>query len=139
MKPRLKFTIATIFAISVAAGALHVSSLKAQTQSVTRTEILKTDLVGMDGYEGVMYVTDVAPGGVAPRHWHPGYEFNYVLKGALKFEPDGEAPLLLKAGQATFNPMGHVHKVSNASTTEPAQLVVVLIHQKGKPLAIPVQ
>jgi hypothetical protein len=48
MKPRLKFTIATIFAISVALGALHVSSLNAQTQSVTRTEILKTPLLNLE-------------------------------------------------------------------------------------------
>lgn len=105
--------------------------------AVVRTEILHTDLEGLKDLEGIMYVTDVAPGGLAPRHTHPGYEFNYVLKGALTFEPDGEAPFTLKPGQAAFNPRDHVHKVSNASATEPAQLVVVLIHEKGKPLAIP--
>ncbi len=123
---------------AVLAASLSLPAL-AQQAAVTRTELLRTDLEGVEGLEGVMYVTDVAPAGAAPRHFHPGYEFNYVLQGALVFEPDGEKPFTLSAGQATYNPLKHVHAVRNASATEPAKLVVVLVHQKGQPLAVPAQ
>jgi quercetin dioxygenase-like cupin family protein len=109
-----------------------------QQQDIVRTEILKVPLVGLDGFDGIVYVADVAPGAVAPRHTHPGYEFNYVLAGSIVVEPDGGEPVTLIAGQATFLPRGHIHQVRNASATEPAKVLTVLIHQMGQPLAVPV-
>ena len=123
-------------ALSLSLTLFTAGSVAAQDAPITRREILKTELQGLQGMDGIMYVTDVAPGAAAPRHFHPGYEFNYVLKGALTFEIDGEAPKTISAGQATFTPRGHIHKVSNASSTEPAQIVVVLIHEEGQPLAV---
>jgi quercetin dioxygenase-like cupin family protein len=102
-----------------------------------RTQILQEPLDGLKGLDGIMYITDFAPGAVAPRHSHPGYEFNYILKGAVTFQVDGQKPFTLKAGQGTYNPRDRIHTVKNASEKEPAQLVAVLIHDIGKPLAVP--
>jgi quercetin dioxygenase-like cupin family protein len=124
------------FALSLSLTLFTAGSAPAQDAPIVRREILKTELQGLQGMDGIMYVTDVAPGAAAPRHSHPGYEFNYVLKGALTFEIDSEKPKTISAGQATFTPRGSVHKVTNASTSEPAQLVVVLIHEQGQPLAV---
>ncbi|KJC36346.1 hypothetical protein UB31_36765 [Bradyrhizobium sp. LTSP849] len=123
-------------ALSLSLTLFTAASVPAQDAPITRREILKTELQGLQGMDGIMYVTDIAPGAAAPRHSHPGYEFNYVLKGALTFEIDGEQPKTISAGQATFTPRGHIHKVTNASSTEPAQIVVVLIHEEGQPLAL---
>jgi quercetin dioxygenase-like cupin family protein len=123
-------------ALSLSLTLCTAGSVSAQDAPIVRREILKTELQGLQGMDGIMYVTDVAPGAAAPRHSHPGYEFNYVLKGALTFENDGEKPKTISAGQATFTPRGHIHKVTNASSSEPAQLVVVLIHEEGQPLAV---
>jgi quercetin dioxygenase-like cupin family protein len=106
---------------------------------ITRNEILNAPLDGLKGYDGVMYITDIPPGMSAPRHSHPGYEFNYILKGSVSYEPDGQKPFTLKAGQGTYNPANHIHRVWNPSKTEPAELVAVLIKEQGKPLAIPAQ
>jgi quercetin dioxygenase-like cupin family protein len=106
---------------------------------ITRNEILNASLDGLKGYDGVMYITDIPPGMSAPRHSHPGYEFNYILKGSVSYEPDGQKPFTLKAGQGTYNPANHIHRVWNPSKTEPAELVAVLIKEQGKPLAIPAQ
>lgn len=106
---------------------------------ITRNEILNAPLDGLKGYDGVMYITDIPPGMAAPRHSHPGYEFNYILKGSVSYEPDGQKPFTLKAGQGTYNPANHIHKVWNPSKTEPAELVAVLIKEQGKPLAVPAQ
>ena len=67
-----------------------------------------------------------------------GNEFDYVLSGSIFVEPDSEKPFTLMAGQATFLPRGQIHKVSNASAVEPAEVLTVLIHEIGKPLAVPV-
>jgi quercetin dioxygenase-like cupin family protein len=86
-----------------------------------------------------MYITDIPPGMSSPRHAHPGYEFNYILKGSVSYQIDGQKALTLKAGQGTYNARANIHRVWNPSKTEPAQLVAVLIKEKGKPLAIPVK
>jgi quercetin dioxygenase-like cupin family protein len=138
-KTKRAIGLCAVLGAALIGGTYAVRAVETSPAMVTRTEILKTDMVGMSGYDGIMYVTTVGPGGFAPRHSHPGFEFNYVLKGSVTFQPDGEGPVTLKAGQAMFNPLGHIHKVSNASNTESATVVVVLVHQKGKPLVIPAE
>lgn len=90
---------------------------------------------GTKGVDGVMYITDFPPGAVSTRHSHPGWEFNYILKGAVTYEVVGKAPFTLKAGEGTYNQRGNVHTVRNASKTEPAQLVAVLVKDAGAPIA----
>ncbi len=126
-------------AVLIGAAVVGMRAATPQTQShdIVRTEILKVPLVGLDGFDGIVYVADVPAGVVAPRHTHPGYEFNYVLAGSIVVEPDGDKPVTLTAGQATFLPLGHIHQVRNASATEPAKVLTVLIHQIGQPLAVP--
>jgi quercetin dioxygenase-like cupin family protein len=105
--------------------------------AAVRKPMFDTPLEGLPGYTGTMYVTDIPPRAYAARHQHPGYEFNYILKGEVTFMVDGRAPFTLKAGEGTYNPKNRVHAVKSASATEPAQLFAVLIHDTGKPLAVP--
>ena len=142
---RSNFRLAAVGLLAVAFSPIGSAS-QAQPQAkpqpvaapaITRTPILDVPLDGLKGYDGVMYITDVPPGLAAARHSHPGYEFNYILKGALSFQVDGEKPFTLKAGQGVYNKRGNIHKVWNPSKTEPAQLVAVLIKDADKPLAIP--
>ena len=88
------------------------------------------------GVDSVMYITDFLPGAVSTRHSHPGWEFNYILKGAVTYEVVGQPPVTLKAGEGTYNQRGNVHTVRNASQTEPAQLVAVLVKDAGAPVAV---
>jgi len=105
--------------------------------AITRTQLLDAPLEGLKGYDGVMYITDIPAGMAAARHSHPGYEFNYILKGSVSYQIDGQKEFTLKAGQGTYNKQGNVHRVWNPSKTEPAQLVAVLIKEQGKDLAYP--
>jgi quercetin dioxygenase-like cupin family protein len=63
----------------------------------------------------------------------------YVLEGTLILEPHGQPPLTLKAGDSAHMPAKHVHSARNPSTTEHAKLVVVLVGEKGQPLATMVE
>jgi quercetin dioxygenase-like cupin family protein len=125
--------------LSMALGAIGATYVSAQAPQITRTEILRKPMSGLDNKEVVVFVADVPPGGVAGTHYHPGDEAIYMLQGALRFEPDQEAPFELKAGQVTFNPAKHVHKATNMSATEPAKVLNCMIAEKDQPLAVPVQ
>src|SRR5215472_3512953 len=83
-----------------AVGTTYVSAQGAQAvPQITRTEILRKPLSGMDGKEMVVFLADIPPGGVAATLYHPGDEAIYMLRGALVFEPDKEKPFELKAGE----------------------------------------
>ena len=121
-------------------GAIGVTYVSAQgSPQITRTEILRKPMSGVDGKEVIVFLADIPPGGVASIHYHPGDEAIYMLQGALLFEPDQEKPFELKAGEITFNPAKHIHKAKNTSTTESAKVLNCMIAEKGQPLAVPVQ
>lgn len=149
MRSGLKLTV--ILQLSVA-FSLVGSAGQAQTQAkpkpaaapaIVRTPLLDVPLDGLKadgaakGFDGVEYITDIPAGLAAPRHSHPGYEFNYILKGQVSYQIDGQKPFTLKAGQGTYNKRGNIHRVWNPSKTEPAQLLAVLIKEADKPLATP--
>jgi quercetin dioxygenase-like cupin family protein len=124
----------------VAVGALGATYVGAQgTAQVTRTELLRKPASGLEGKEVVVFVADVPPGAIAGRHFHPGDEAIYMLQGALRFEPDGQPPFELKAGEITFNPAKHVHKAKNESSSVTAKVLNCMLAEQGQPLATPVQ
>jgi quercetin dioxygenase-like cupin family protein len=123
--------------LGIALGAPGDRFLSAQQQSIKRTELLKTELEGVAGREGVMSIAELAPGAVAGKHFHPGLEFSYVLDGSLTLEPQGQAPNTFKTGEAFHSPAKIVHDAQNASTTAPVKVLVFLVGEKGQPLATP--
>lgn len=75
-------------------------------------------------------LVEYAPGAGTPSHRHPGSAFIYarVLEGAIRSKVNDDPEHTYKAGESwTENPGDH-HKVSqNASSTEPAKLLVTFI------------
>jgi len=122
---------------AAAALALLVAGTRAgaQDQPIKRTELMRADLTNLDGREGVAYTAEIAPGGVAGKHTHPGDEFVYVLEGSLIIEPEGKEPVTLDAGEIVHLVQGVVHNARNASDSAPAKALVFLVTEKGKPLA----
>jgi quercetin dioxygenase-like cupin family protein len=124
----------------VAVGGIGATYVNAQgTPQITRSEILRKPMSGLEGKEVVVFLADVPPGGVAALHYHPGDEAIYMLQGSLLFEPEHEQPFELKAGEITFNPAKHVHKAKNTSSSETAKVLNCMIAEKGQPLAVPIQ
>ncbi len=54
-------------------------------------------------------------------------------------EPEGKPPLTLKAGDFSNSPAKLVHRATNASKTDPAKILGVVIAEKGQPLSTPVK
>jgi quercetin dioxygenase-like cupin family protein len=136
---RMVFLLPLTLGLGILIGTLGDRLVGAQQTPVTRTELVRKDLGGLAGYEGIMYLAEVAPGAAAGKHSHPGDELVYVLQGAGVLEEEGKAPLSVKAGEVFSPPFKQVHNFKNASQTEPVKVLVVLVAPKGQPLAIPVQ
>jgi len=66
--------------------------------------------------------------------------FVYVLEGQIVMQLKGQPAVTLKAGQTFYEGPTDVHVVGrNASNTEPARFVVVLLKGKGAPILTPVK
>jgi quercetin dioxygenase-like cupin family protein len=62
----------------------------------------------------------------------------YVTQGTVKLGIDGEPVRLVHAGESFFEPMGALHTIGeNASATEPAAAIAVMIVPDGAPLVTP--
>jgi len=121
----------------VAAAGLTACAglLYAQSSGLTRTVLTRADL-SVPGREAVVARVEIAPGGRAGRHMHPGDEIGYVLEGEADLLIDGQPPRHLKSGDSFVIPAGVVHDAHNDGTL-PARLVGVFVVEKGKPLASP--
>lgn len=133
------FTRGLTLAVGIAAGVIGARVLNAQPQPVTRTVLLTTELAGIEGKEARMLRSEVAPGAATEKHYHPGHEFFYVLEGSGTLEAEGQPPLPLKPGVASYDPPKLVHVVKNTSKTAPLKLVVFLVAEKGQPLTVTVE
>jgi quercetin dioxygenase-like cupin family protein len=124
--------------IAAAAGAALVAFagvIVAQAPGITRTIVTRGE-VSVPGREAVVARVEIAPGGVAGWHTHPGDEISYVAEGEVMLLVAGEAPRRIAAGEAFVIPAGVVHNGRNEGTMA-AKLVGVYAVEKGKPLASP--
>lgn len=121
-------------AISLAFSCFFV--LRAQPDAPKRNVLVKQDLTGFPGHEGVVALVEFAPGAKEPKHTHPGDVFAYVQEGTLVLYVEGQPTTTVKQGEVFFVPAGKVHWAVNQSTTG-AKLVASFVVEKGKPLASP--
>lgn len=78
----------------------------------------------------------------APPHRHPaGPAFGYVLEGEMLFELEGEAPRVVKAGEAFWEPGGDVIHYSDANNRDdvPLRFLVNMLCVPGEPMLVIVE
>ena len=126
-------TLTPIIALLLAAASAGASM--APPAGVSRTDLQRHDL-SIEGLETIQARIDIAPGGMAPWHRHPGEEVIYVLEGMLEYQLEGRDPVTLKAGDVLFVPAGVAHKARNPGTVNGAELATYIV-AKGKPLLVP--
>jgi len=68
-------------------------------------------------------------------HRHPGSVYVYVTEGTVRLGVEGQAVQIVKTGGSFFEAVGAHHIISeNASATEPARAIAVMIVPDGAPL-----
>jgi quercetin dioxygenase-like cupin family protein len=98
------------------------------------------DLSGLAGKEGVMLTVEYPPGGSSNPHRHNAHVFVYVLEGSVMMQVAGAEAVTLGPGQTFYESPGDIHSVSkNASSSQPAKILVFTVKDKGAPATLPVQ
>src|SRR3954449_10552446 len=108
------------------------------TEAADVKEQFAIDLSDYPGKEGRMIEVSYPPGAQDIVHRHDAHAFVYVLEGQIIMQLKGQPAVTLKAGQTFYEGPTDVHVVGrNASNTESARFVVVLLKAKGAPILTP--
>jgi quercetin dioxygenase-like cupin family protein len=119
-------------------ASLAVDTAVAEEAKVT--PLLSKELKDNPGKEGLMMVVEYPPGNSDPIHRHNAHGFIYVLEGSVVMQVKGGKQVTLTAGQTFYEGPDDVHVVGrNASSTQPAKLLVFLVKDKGAPVLVPVK
>ena len=104
-----------------------------------QTTIFTKPLANVPGKTLTAVTVDYAPGGASAPHRHAkeAEVFAYVVDGAVRSKVNDGPERIYKAGQSWYEPPGAAHPISaNASTTEPARLLAVIVADNGVEITI---
>ena len=127
--------LALTLALGIAIGMMGERGLSAQQAPLKSTDLLKTDVIGVDGKEGIVQFVEFLPSGASGIHHHPAHTFVYVMEGTITVESEGHSPVTARAGEVYQEAPGHVHEAKNL-TGGPVKLVVFRVHPKGQPITV---
>src|SRR3954467_2714536 len=120
-----------LIAMCMAAAALAA-------EGAIATPLMTQELAGLSGKEAMMITVEYAPGASSPEHRHNAHTFVYVLEGSVVMQVKGGKEVTLRPGQTFYESPDDVHTVSrNASSVNPAKLLVFFVNQKGAPTTVP--
>ena len=98
------------------------------------TELQRAELAKANDLEIVMGVIKRPAQSISGKHFHPGGEFGFVVKGAVIVETEGLPAVTLSAGDSFYQPPGEWHVVS--TTSQGGETVVFRVVQKGQPMVV---
>ena len=79
------------------------------------------------------------PGWQAPRHYHDGDLFIYVISGTFEVVTDASGRVEFKPGQSVHMAADTMMDARNVSDAEPLKLVIFQIGESGKPFLVPIE
>ena len=132
ISPHLRAMIPALNAALLAGGGVAAHAADEPRPAIVKPLMAK-DLTGIPNKEGTMLTVQYLPGGASLPHRHDAHVFVYVLEGSVKMQVDGQPAVTLTAGQTFYENPTDVHRVSaNASTTQPAKILVFMVKDKDK-------
>jgi quercetin dioxygenase-like cupin family protein len=131
---RLKNT--ALAALVVVGASMNVARAAASAAIVT--SLMTKPLDDYPGKEALMITVDYPPGAVDPVHRHHAHGFIYVLEGSIVMQVKGGREVTLTPGQTFYEGPNDIHTVGrNASQTQPAKFIVLLLKDKNAPILVP--
>jgi quercetin dioxygenase-like cupin family protein len=125
---------------AVLASLLCLVSVPLTAQEPKVTPVMAKELTDVPGKEVVVVTVEYAPGGADIVHRHNADAIVYVLEGSVIEQVKGGKPDTLTAGETFFEGPGDIHIVGrNASNTQPARILAILVKKKGAPALVPVK
>ena len=130
---RLAITVLLLGAL-LGGGRVFAREPESYDAKVEAQDLFLKEFAGDPSKEVRSQLYTFPPGAVLPWHIHPdAHEIAYVIEGTFTFERAGEAPRVMKAGDADYVAPNVVHRGMNLSDA-PVKLFVVRIKPKGAPL-----
>lgn len=125
-------------ALAVGYNVLH--SPKSEPTSESYNEVLyKSEIDLSNGSEVLIREAYFPPGWKAPRHYHNGNLFIYVIEGEFEVDMEGAGQNLYKAGDALQMKPGFTMDARNPSATKSLKLSVFQLGQPDAPFVVPVK
>ena len=132
-------TIFRIFAMLLLLAAGTADAQQAPPQAHV-TPLMTKALADYPGKEAVVITVEYPPGGASPVHRHNAHAFVYVLEGSIVMGVRGGKSVTLTPGQTFYEGPDDVHTIGhNASSTEPAKFLVVLLNNGDEAVATPAE
>lgn len=133
-----RILIGLTIALLTATQAFAQPAPAAGRATTSALALLSKDLPNIEGKEVTISEITYPPGFASAPHRHDANTFVYVLEGTMQMQVGGGEVLTLKPGQTFYESPTDVHATSkNASTTQPAKILVFMIKDKGKPASRP--
>jgi quercetin dioxygenase-like cupin family protein len=130
------FSFGLVAIAVIACSAAHAQS--ATPPAGAAKPLLTHALPDIPGKEVLMLTVEYPPGGISPPHRHNAHVFVYVLEGSIVMQVAGGKEVTLTPGQTFLESPSDVHAVSrNASATQPAKFLVLMIKGQGAPATVP--
>jgi quercetin dioxygenase-like cupin family protein len=135
----LRLKNAALAALVVAGASTgSIGLAHAEAPSAIVTPLMTKPLDEYPGKEALMITVEYPPGAADPVHRHHAYGFIYVLEGSIVMQVKGGKEVTLTPGQTYYEGPNDIHTVGrNASQTQPAKFIVLLLKNKGAPVLVP--
>jgi len=127
---------------SLGSSVLLAQILRTQSYASGNKIVFQQDVpdLSLKGWSVTAVEVSYGPGESSPSHRHPGITIAYVLEGEIRSKVGNEPERTYTAGQMFLETPGQLHAVSrNASASQPAKLLAVLLAQKGVNLTTPAE
>ncbi|SAK97434.1 cupin [Caballeronia hypogeia] len=134
----MQYLKTAVSAVIVAMGSLVSMTHAAPPAEASVTQLMTQPLADYPGKEALMITVEYPPGASDPVHRHHAHGFIYVLEGSIVMQVKGGKQVTLTPGQTFYEGPNDVHTVGrNASQTQPAKFLVLLLKEKGAPILVP--
>ena len=138
MRP-LPLLASTLTVLSLLASTMvlaHEAGAPSEKVTVLQDEMLQN----VPGKKALMIEVDYLPGQSSIAHKHEGTAMAYVVAGEIVSQVKGGKAITYKTGEYWYEPAGSEHLVSkNASSTQPARLLVFMVLSPDEKILIPLQ
>jgi quercetin dioxygenase-like cupin family protein len=121
-------------------GIVLAQMLRGQNAAIGRSVVFERDLPDLilEGWSVTAVEVTYGPGEGSSAHRHPGITIAYVLEGEIRSKVGSEPERSYKSGEMFLETPQQLHAVSrNASSTQPAKLLALLLAEKGAQLTTP--
>jgi quercetin dioxygenase-like cupin family protein len=133
------YTILTLLLLALGITNVPTGS-STNSQVAKETPLMTKELPDVPGKEGLIERVVLSPGEIVPPHRHNADVFAYVLEGSVITQLKGGNPQTVHTGEVFYESPTDVHLgTRNASTTQPAILLVFFVKKTGAPPTVAVK